>query len=313
MHFKLLDVQALASLLLPKALTLELPEYAALKTSQIDGILEITLHNPASAINVWSQDTQSGMADIVSRLQSDNEIKVVIFKSDVPRFFCNHLDPTIFLVENAIENFGVLMYNISNLPQVTIGAVEGRARNAGNELLMALDIRFAVEHDVLLGQIETGLGGFPGGGGCQHLPRLIGRALAMEYILSATEITPREAEKIGWINKAFDSSEEMYAYIDKLTSRLNLFSRAALGASKTAINLRSKPPLEDFLHDIALFNTLASNPDFPKIFDRVLALTNNLALGEVELNFGRDVVHLYDEVANRSVPVPDSTDNYREL
>lgn len=52
------------------------------------------------------------------------------------------------------------MYNISTLPQITIGAIGGRARNAGNELLMALDMRFAVNRNVLLGQFEVGLGTF---------------------------------------------------------------------------------------------------------------------------------------------------------
>ncbi|KAH8585887.1 ClpP/crotonase-like domain-containing protein [Bisporella sp. PMI_857] len=274
MPFKWLAIQALAGLLLPKALALDLPKYAALKTSQNNGILEITIHNPASAVNVWSQDTQSGMTDIVRRLQGDNTTRVVIFKSDVPRFFS-------------------LMYNISNLPQVTIGAVEGRARNAGNELLMALDMRFAVKHDVLLGQFETGVGTFPGGGGSQQLPRLIGRGLAMEYILSSKDITPKEAEKIGWINKAFDSSKEMYAYIDELTSRLILFPRGGLVAAKQAINLRANPSRDDFSHDVALFNPLLSNPDFPRILSRIIALTNNGSLGEVELNFGRDVVLIY--------------------
>ncbi|EXM15788.1 Enoyl-CoA hydratase/isomerase [Fusarium oxysporum f. sp. vasinfectum] len=293
MPFMWLALQAAAALLLPQALALDLPKYAALKTSQHNATLEITFHNPASDVNTWSQDIQVGMTDIVRRLQEDNQTTVVIFKSDVPRFFMNHLDPAILTIDNAVENFSALMYNISTLPQVTIGAVEGRARNAGNELLMALDMRFAVNRDVLFGQFEVGLGTFPGGGGSQQLPKLIGRGLAMEYILTAKDITPKEAERIGWINKAFDSPKEMYDYINGITSRLTLFPRGGVLAAKKAINYRANPLRADYEHDVALFNPLLANPDFPQILSRVLALTNNVTLGEVELNFGRDVILIY--------------------
>jgi enoyl-CoA hydratase/carnithine racemase len=77
------------------ARALELPEYAGLKTSLNNSILEVTLHNPKSLRNLWSQDTQDDLTDLVARLQKDNETNVIIFKSDVPRFFMGHLDLTI--------------------------------------------------------------------------------------------------------------------------------------------------------------------------------------------------------------------------
>lgn len=196
-------------------------------------------------------------------------------------------------LENFTEDYAMLMFNITNLPQVTIGAVEGRARNAGNELLMALDMRFAVKHDVLLGESETGFGNLPVAGTCQQLPRLIGRGLAMEYILSSQDITAEEAARIGWINKAFHTPGKMYAHIDRLTSRLSKFPRSGLVTSKKAINLRASPSREDFLHDINLFKGLV-NPDFSKIFGRFATLTNNFTIGKVELNTGRDLMLAYD-------------------
>lgn len=98
MPLRWLAIQALAGLLLTNALALDLPGYAGLKTSQHNNILEITLHNPTSTVNAWSQDMHVSMTDIVRRLQEDNETKVVIFKSDVPRFFCNHFDPAVFSI-----------------------------------------------------------------------------------------------------------------------------------------------------------------------------------------------------------------------
>lgn len=187
------------------------------------------------------------------------------------------------------------MHEISNLPQVTIGAIEGRARGGGNEFLLALDMRFASEPETLLGQTEIGVGLLPGGGGSQYLPRLIGRGLALEYLLSGNDINAKDAERIGWINKAFPSSEEMYEYINGLTSRFRLFRLPALAAVKKAINVRSLPTLQDLVRDAESVADHMSDPAVLALVGRALAVTNNFTFGEVELNFGRDLPLLYEE------------------
>ncbi|KAG7110731.1 hypothetical protein HYQ44_020308 [Verticillium longisporum] len=83
---------AIIGALTPAISAIELPDYRGLKTAQNGSILEVTLHNPDSAINLWGVDFQEGMTDLVQRLSNDTEIKVVIFNSDVPQFFCAHLD-----------------------------------------------------------------------------------------------------------------------------------------------------------------------------------------------------------------------------
>jgi enoyl-CoA hydratase/carnithine racemase len=304
---------ALVGTLLPSALALDLPEYRGLKTAQNGSVLEVTLSNPDSAINLWGVDFQDGLTDLVARLGNDTETKVVIFNSDVPQFFCAHLDllmpgvgkkspgpmlvlkpPLTMRVDTVGSRFANLMFDISNLPQVTIGAVDGRARGAGNEFLLALDMRFATTKESLFGQIEVGTGLIPGGGGSQHLPRLIGRGLALEYLLSGNDITAKEAARIGWINKAFCSSEEMYAYIEGLASRFRLFPRAALVGVKQSVNHATRPTREELLQDSAAFTARLSDPVVPGLIGRALENTNNLTFGEVELNLGRDLVLLYD-------------------
>ncbi|KAH7411238.1 ClpP/crotonase-like domain-containing protein [Cadophora sp. MPI-SDFR-AT-0126] len=260
MHLPWLVIQALAEILLPSALALELIGYAGLKTSQHNNIIDIAAQSHING-HAWSQDTHFGMTDIVRRLQEDNEIKVVIFKSDVPRFFCNHFDPAF------TDNYAILLINITNLSQVTIGAVKGRLRKAGHELLLALDMRFTIKKDVLIGETETGFSNFPVAGTCQHLPRLIGRGLAIEYILSSRDITAKETERISWIDKAFDSRREC-AHIPINSPHVSTFPRSGLVATKKAINLRGISSRDDFLHDINLFKALV-NPDFSKIVGRL--------------------------------------------
>jgi len=186
-----------------------------------------------------------------------------------------------------------VIYNISTLPQVTIGAVEGRARGAGNELLSALDMRFATKTDVLFGQPEVASGLIPGGGGSQFLPGLIGRGRAMEYILSSKDITASEAEKIGWINKAFETSTEMYEYIDVLTERLRLFPLLALRDAKVSINRRYAPSREDLLADVAAFAVRFRDPIVQTLQEKGQALAQNVSDFEIELNLGENVLGLY--------------------
>lgn len=186
------------------------------------------------------------------------------------------------------------MFDISDLPQMAIGAVEDRARGAGNEFLMAMNMRFSSKPESFFGQIEVSTGLIPGGGGIQHLPRLVGRGLALEYLLSGNDINAKEAEQIGWINKGFCSSEEMYDYVDGPTSRMRLFALAAMTAIKKAANTATCPTLEDLLRDAATLTARLSDPAVPPLIGTALAVANNLTLGDAELNLGRDLPLVYE-------------------
>ncbi|RYO65576.1 hypothetical protein AA0116_g2102 [Alternaria tenuissima] len=272
---------------------LQLPNYVGLKTSQNNSILDITFHNPNSTLNFWNQDTTNGLTDIVAKLQKDNETKVVVFRSDVPRYWIGHLDLTMPDLTETWPSYAELIYNISALPQVTIGAVEGRARGIGNEFLVSLDMRFATKNDTLIGQPEVGSGLIPGGGGSQFLPGLIGRGLAMEYILSAKDISASEAEKIGWINKAFDTSAEMNTYIDGLTSRLRLFPQQALASAKKSINRRTAPKLEDIQPDASAFVKRLEDPVMQALSAKTAAVYQKSSAFEIELDLGNSLLQLY--------------------
>ncbi|KAM5354604.1 hypothetical protein ACJ41O_001251 [Fusarium nematophilum] len=223
---------AFATAIFPVAIALQLPDYRALKTSLHSSVLEVTFHNPdAPVVNLWSQDTQDELTDLVERLQNDNETKVVIFKSDVPRFFIAHLDLAI-----------------------------------------------------LAGPNKLGVGLIPGGGGSQFLTNLIGRGRAMEYILAAKDITASEAEKIGWVNKAFETSADMYAYVDQLTSRLRLFPLTALHEAKKSINRISAPTFEDIYAEGVAFSKQIADPLTQQAMQRSAAVLGNMSLLEAELN-----------------------------
>jgi hypothetical protein len=92
MHFSWSGLSAVP-LLLSSVTALNLPLYPGLRTNQSrPGVLEIAFSSTNSDINLWDQDTVSGLTDIVQRLQNDNETKVVLFTSDKPKYFIAHLD-----------------------------------------------------------------------------------------------------------------------------------------------------------------------------------------------------------------------------
>ncbi|KAF7911610.1 hypothetical protein BELL_0728g00030 [Botrytis elliptica] len=282
-------------LLLSTVIALDLPIYPGLRTNQSrPGVLEIAFNNTKSEVNVWGEDALSGLSDVVQKLQSDTEIKVVLFTSDVPLYFLNHLDLLIQPFDTTIASRTIeLLFNMTNLQQITIGAIEGVARGAGNEFLVSLDMRFATKTHTLLGQPEIGVGLIPGGGGSQYLPRLIGRGRAMEYILSGKDVDAVEAERIGWINKAFDTTAEMNGHIDDLISRMVLFPIHALGLAKQSINVATRPQLSDLLGDSDKF-LQASSPASQALIGKSLELSANQSDGDIERFFGEAIPLLYN-------------------
>ncbi|CAN9393572.1 unnamed protein product [Alternaria alternata] len=275
---------------------LSLPTYRGLRTDQSRaGVLQIAINNTDSEINVWSEDALTGLTDIVQRLKNDTETKVVLFTSDNPLYFMAHLDLLIQPFDPTIaQRTAELLHNMTNLNQVTIGAVNGVARGGGNEFLVSLDMRFAVKSHSRFGQPEIGLGLVPGGGGSQYLPRLIGRGRAMEYILTGKDIHAEDAERMGWINKAFDSDREMNAYIDEILSVLVLYPTSALGLIKQSINIASRPQLVDTVGDAKKFLEAASEPAAQAMIGNLLELTHNQSAGDVELYLGESVPLLYN-------------------
>lgn len=80
---------------------------------------------------------------------------------------------------------------------MSIASIRGRARGVGSEFLLACDLRFASRERAVLGQPEVGPGLFPGGGGTERLPRLVGRARALEIILGCEDYDAETAERYG--------------------------------------------------------------------------------------------------------------------
>ncbi|WP_405961823.1 enoyl-CoA hydratase/isomerase family protein [Streptomyces sp. NBC_00024] len=94
----------------------------------------------------------------------------------------------------------------------------GRTRGGGDELALACDLRYASREHAVFGRPEVGGGILPGGGGTEHLPRLIGRDRALEAILSSDDYDADTAERYGWVTRAV-ADAELDGFVDGMATR----------------------------------------------------------------------------------------------
>lgn len=132
------------------------------------------------------------------------------------------------------REFQVLFDQVESLPQPVIAAVSGFALGGGCELALAADFRIASE-TARFGLPEIKIGAFPGGGGTQRLPRLIGAAKAKEMIFTGDPITAQEALAVGLVMRV-TSKEGYLTQAMELAAKLAALPRLALQASKMLIN-----------------------------------------------------------------------------
>ena len=134
----------------------------------------ITFANPPA--NLVIPETVVTLHEIVRGLDNDPDIQVIVFASEVPGFFFNHFDGAeagnlpVPEHEDDAPVWTNLVLRLSKAAYVSIAAIRGCTRGAGNELALACDLRYASREKAFFGQPEVGIGIVPGGGGAERLP-----------------------------------------------------------------------------------------------------------------------------------------------
>jgi enoyl-CoA hydratase/carnithine racemase len=160
----------------------------------------ITFSNPP--INMFLPTTIVELGALMTDLDADPSVKVVVLQSANPDFFIAHLD--VAKAAERPEALGLwrdFVLRISSTPVVSIAKIRGRTRGIGNEFVLACDMRFASRQSALFGNPEVGVGLVPGGGALEWLPRLVGRSRALEIVLSGDDFDADIAERYGWVNR----------------------------------------------------------------------------------------------------------------
>ena len=147
-------------------------------------------------LNIFGPDTVPQLNEVITALETDEDVKVVVFDSAVEGFFLTHYDFLAPLEDSTslppgptgLQALPDMLARLSRAPVVSIVSIRGRATGVGSELSLASDMRFASREKAILSQWEVGAGLVPGGGPMARLPRLIGRGRALEVLLGADDV-----------------------------------------------------------------------------------------------------------------------------
>lgn len=168
-------------------------------------VTTITLDRPEAA-NALDRTTLYALREAIWGIETDLDVRAVIVTGAGDRAFCAGADlkeratMSVDEVRDYITTIRDTITSVERLPQPVIAAINGSAFGGGCELALACDVRVMAE-GAWIGLTETGLGIIPGGGGTQRLPRIVGRARALEMIATARRIDADEALRIGLVNE----------------------------------------------------------------------------------------------------------------
>jgi len=239
--------------------------YQTLQYKEDGAVATIQLDRPQKK-NSLNLEMRQEMAGLLGQLAQKPEVGAVILTGG-EEIFCAGADISEIAGNDSAEEayrhareFQLLFDRIEALPQPVIAAVSGYALGGGCELALACDFRIASD-TARFGLPEIKIGAFPGGGGTQRLPRLIGVAKAKEMILTGDTITAQEALAAGLALKVVPKNKLMHE-ANNLAAKLAALPRLALQASKMLINRSQEMDLTSGLElEARTFGGLAHTHD----------------------------------------------------
>ncbi|WP_281688827.1 enoyl-CoA hydratase/isomerase family protein [Pseudonocardia thermophila] len=274
--------------------------YRRLRQSRESGVLFVTIDAPP--LNLLDVPLFAELERLAADVEGDDEIAVVVFTSADPDFFLAHYDIHDLLERGSrrpparsgvLKRFHALLERYRTLPQLTIAQLEGAARGGGAEFAMALDLRFGALGRAVLGQPETALGIIPGGGATQNLPRLVGRARALEIVLGGRDLDAATAERYGLLNRALPA-DRIAAEVRDLALRIASHPGEAVRAAKRAVDAHVLPGHLGFVEEAELFGRQITTSAARERMRAFLAAGGQTREGEVR--FGELIARVADEV-----------------
>src|SRR5205807_5504754 len=176
-----------------------------------DSIAYITVNRP-KVLNALNMATMGELRTVFTQLKDDRDVRVVILTGAGEKSFVAGADIGELQRNNPVEakeythRGQAVLDLIENLGKPVIACINGFALGGGCELAMACTMRLASEN-AKLGQPEVKLGIIPGYGGTQRLPRLVGKGIAAQLLLTGDMINAQEAQRIGLVNEVVAAAE----------------------------------------------------------------------------------------------------------
>jgi enoyl-CoA hydratase/carnithine racemase len=201
-------------------------------------------------VNSYDYTFLRSFAGAVDDARNDEEIRACVVTSASEKFFSAGADVSLFAAGTARSRFMTALMaheafrKMENTPLIFIAAIWGHCLGGGFELALACDLRFAAEGTYQIGLPEVNLGLFPGSGGTQRLPRLVGLAKGMDLIVNATTMNPSQAKENGLVDRLFPDAAACRAGAIEYAAKLAAGPSVAIGHAKLAITQGFGGPLD---------------------------------------------------------------------
>ncbi|MTH55335.1 enoyl-CoA hydratase [Bacillus mangrovi] len=236
-----------------------------IKLEKKGSVAVLTFDNPP--LNVLSQPVMRELEEILDELKEDSGTVCLVLTGAGDKAFMAGADIKEF--PNLIGKQGIksefmkthaLFSKLDDFPKPTIAVLNGLTFGGGCELALTCDIRIAEDH-IQIGLPEIKLGLFPGGGGTQRLPRLIGEAQAKQMMYTGDPVEAEKAKAIGLVNEVVPKGTGLEAGV-KLAERISRFSLPALTRIKQAVDEGTQVPLQQGLErEAELFEEVFQTED----------------------------------------------------
>lgn len=216
-----------------------------------------TMSNPP--MNYMTAPMTQELLELVGAAEGDAKVRAIVLTGGIEGKFITHYsvdelaqaaaDPaecarSFPILEAAFHR---LLDRIMLMPKAMIAAINGDCMGGGYELALACDFRLAADGPYQIGLPEAVLGILPGGGGTQRLPRLIGRGRALEVMLFGNVYSPREAERMGMVNRVLEQ-DKLMPFAMEWAATLAQRPPRSIAAIKRAVYLGADRDLEAGLY-----------------------------------------------------------------
>ena len=217
-----------------------------------EGVAVLELTNPPA--NTYSYEMMRELDDAVLRARMDDDVHVLVLRGAGEKFFCAGAD--IGMLQKVTPRYKYFfclhanetLLRLENTPKLVIAALGGHCVGGGLEVALAADLRVAKRGGGKIGLPEVSLGVLPGTGGTQRLPRIVGKARAIELMARGENMSFEDAKAMGLVNEIVDA-ERFDAAVMEYARQFCPPGKAAksVGLIKRAVQAGLEVPLESGL------------------------------------------------------------------
>jgi enoyl-CoA hydratase len=242
-------------------------EYQTIIFEQRGNLGIITLNRP-DKLNALNYQLFSELDELIQKIELDSSIRILVLTGSGEKAFAAGADivelnksDTTASGRQFSEYGSKVMLRLEQLRIPVIAAINGFALGGGLELALSCHIRFASEK-AKLGQPEVNLGIIPGYGATQRLPRLVGKAKALELIISGNTLNAVTAKEIGLVNDVFPP-EDLLPKTFEFTNLILSKSPIAVSAAVETVMASDYLTLQEGLtFESRIFGNVCSSEDF---------------------------------------------------